>query len=425
MAEGSQDCVGVDAEHGSQVSGGGKSLTRTRLSICDGPADFSRHLLVEWGQFVEVDIDILHGDKYASTMHLPVASRTKPSLAPPERFNRGTDTEALIKEARRHRRQRWIGISAGIVGVVGLAMALLLALWPYGPSNLKPLPTSGPAVAETVGKAMRLAGPTSISVISTVSQPDCVDGKSVSKGSIDVARQSIDLKTISVQGPVSCSVGSLGTEARQFGTSLYVRPSCLTGGCPLPTPRKPWQRNVVALMICGTGTGQPGEAVEIVQSPYLLALIHALPSVHADGVTHLRGQRVNKYQGTTTLAQIQTTAQHLGGAARSAVGAMTIALANPVPSASQIAVRVTFLVDSSDRLVRLNASQPYYFVNIAGHSHDRGYQFQPASEVPHPIVGAPYQVGSASITADLSNFGSAPTPVRPPAARVTAATCGG
>ena len=325
-------------------------------------------------------------------------------------------TEALIEEARRHRRRRWLG-GVGFIGLVGLVLALVVTLWPSGSSALRPLPRSGPGSAAAIETAMQSAGPTGISVVATLTTVQCPQpGRAVSRGSFDIAEQSISLTTVSAT--TTCALDSVGNQVRQFGTSQYWLTGCRTQGC------RPWYRGTLAPVICGVGFGQDGEAVSVVQTPYLLTLIAALPKVQNVGTHHLHGQVVTEYRGATTLESFQLTAERLASPGRSAV-MMTAGLGiGDLPPATSIPIQVTFSVDSSDRLVGLTASQPYYLVPTAERGPAGGFQLQSSSMIP-PAVGSPYQGGSMSITAELSNFGAAHAPMRPLPARVAANPCRG
>jgi hypothetical protein len=401
--------VGVDPEHGSQVPGRRQSFTWLGFPVGDGPADLCCHLLMQGSQFVKVnlDMDIQHSDNYASTMSLTLDRAPGPS-----------GTEALIKEARRHRRRRWLG-GVGFIGVVGLVLAVLVTLWPFGSSPLRPLPRSGTGSAAAIETAMQSAGPTNISVIATMTTVQCPQqGRAISRGSFDIAEQSIALTTVSVRGDGVCRLDSVGNQVRQFGTSQYWLSGCRTQGC------RPWYRGTLAPVICGVGFGQDGEAVSVVQTPYLLTLIAALPTVQNVGTRHFHGQVVTEYRGATTLKTFQLTAQRLAPPGRSAV-MMTAGLGiGNLPPATSIPIEVTFSVDSSDRLVGLTASQPFYLVPTAERGPAGGFQLQTSSLLP-PAVGPPYQGGSMSITAELSNFGATQAPMRPLADRVAVAPCRG
>ena len=295
-------------------------------------------------------------------------------------------TEALIEEARRHRRRRWLG-GVGFIGVVGLVLALLVTVWPFGSSALRPLPRSGPGSAAAIETAMRSAGPTNISVIATLTDNvRCPQqGRAIYRGSLDIAEQSIVLTAVSATTGLggTCSLDSVGNQVRQFGTSQYLLLS------PPLKPHRPWERNTLAPVLCGVG-GQVGEAVGVVQTPYLLTLIAALPKVQNVGTHHLHGQVVTEYRGATTLERFQLTAERLAPPGRSAV-MMTAGLGiGNVPPASSIPIQVTFSVDSSDRLVGLTASQPYYLVPTAERGPAGGFQLQSSSMIP-PAVGPPYQ----------------------------------
>jgi hypothetical protein len=330
---------------------------------------------------------------------------------------RPSGTEALIEEARRHRRRRWLG-GVCFIGVVGLVLTLLVTLWPFGSSALRPLPRSGPGSAAAIETAMRSAGPTNISVIASMTTVLCPQpGRAISRGSFDIAERSIALTTVSARGDGTCALDYVGNQVRQFGTSQYLLLS------PPLKPHRPWERNTLAPVICGVG-GQVGEAVSVVRTPFLLTLIAALPKVQNVGTYHLHGQVVTEYRGATTLESFQRTAARLAPPGRSAV-MMTAGLGiGNVPPATSIPIQVTFLVDSSDRLVGLTASQPYYLVPTAERGPAGGFQLQSSSMIP-PAVGPPHQGGSMSITAELSNFGAAPAPMRPLPARVAASPCRG
>ena len=334
-----------------------------------------------------------------------------------ERARGPSEAEALIEEARRHRRRRWMG-GVGSIGVVGLVLALLVTFWPYGSSALRPLPRSGPGSAVAIETAMQSAGPTNISVIARMTTVLCPQpGRAISRGSFDIAEQSIALTTVSARGDGTCGLNYVGNQVRQFGTSQYVLLGCRTQG------GRPWERNTLAPVLCGVG-GQVGEAVGVVQTPYLLTLIAALPKVQNVGTHHLHGQVVTEYRGATTLESFELTAERLAPPGRSAV-MMTAGLGiGNVPPASSIPIQVTFSVDSSDRLVGLTASQPFYLVPTAERGPAEGFQLQSSSMIP-PAVGPPYQGGSVSMTAELSNFGTAHTPIRPLPTRVAANPCRG
>jgi hypothetical protein len=310
-----------------------------------------------------------------------------------ERAPGPSGTEALIEEARRHRRRRWLG-GVGFIGVVGLVLALLVTLWPFGSSALRPLPRSGPGSAAAIETAMRSAGPTNISVIAALTdKARCPQqGRAISKGRFDIAEQSIVLTTVSATTGLrgTCALDSVGNQVRQFGTSQYLLPGCRTQRCPPFAPHRPWERNTLAPVICGVG-GQVGEAVGVVQTPFLLTLIAALPKVENVGTHHLYGQVVTEYRGSTTLENFQRTAERLASPGRNAV-MMTAGLGiGNVPPATSIPIQVTFSVDSADRLVGLTASQPFYLVPTAEIGPASGFQLQSSSLIPYAAVGPPYQ----------------------------------
>jgi hypothetical protein len=61
LAKGAQDGVPVDAELGREVAGRRQPLTRLRLPLGDRPADLARHLFVEVGGLLAIDLDTEHG----------------------------------------------------------------------------------------------------------------------------------------------------------------------------------------------------------------------------------------------------------------------------------------------------------------------------------------------------------------------------
>ena len=59
--ERAEDGVRVDAEHGGEVPRRRQALSGLRLAVPDRAADLGRHLLVELGRLVPIDLDAEHG----------------------------------------------------------------------------------------------------------------------------------------------------------------------------------------------------------------------------------------------------------------------------------------------------------------------------------------------------------------------------
>jgi hypothetical protein len=119
-----QHGVGVHVQHSGQIPRGRKPLTRTHLTVGDGPADLGAHLIVEGQPVPAIHLDTEHGASQTSTM------RAAPPVAAP-RAGTPAEAQAVIEQARAHARRRRrktalavITISAALGGGLAGAGAL-------------------------------------------------------------------------------------------------------------------------------------------------------------------------------------------------------------------------------------------------------------------------------------------------------------
>lgn len=113
----SQHRVGVDPDHGRQVTRRWKTLARFCLTVSDGAPDLGGNLLVQVRRIAPVNLDIQHGASNTSSI-VPVEAPPSPPV--------DDELDALIEEARRRARRRRIGYTAVIVGVLAAAGGLYL-----------------------------------------------------------------------------------------------------------------------------------------------------------------------------------------------------------------------------------------------------------------------------------------------------------
>ena len=101
-AQGAQHGVGVDAEHGGEVFGGGEAFAGLGFALGDGAADLGGDLLVEVGGVGLVDLDTNHSASDTSTIEREVSVTVAAPPRPPEPTDTRPDdvVEALIEEAR-------------------------------------------------------------------------------------------------------------------------------------------------------------------------------------------------------------------------------------------------------------------------------------------------------------------------------------
>jgi hypothetical protein len=155
-AQRAQDGVRVYAEYGGEVARGRETPSWFCFTVCDRPADLGGDLLMEVGRFRSVKLAQLHGAMHTSFI-LPTSLVSKPPAPmPPAPETLVVDPEALIKEARRRQRRRWLGFTIAAIGATGCAAALFFAVAGRRDSPTSNAPASPVAGVQTVH--LHLAG---------------------------------------------------------------------------------------------------------------------------------------------------------------------------------------------------------------------------------------------------------------------------
>ncbi len=139
-AQGTEHCVGVDAQHRGQVLGGWQSLSRRRFTRRDGMADFGGHLIVQRDAFGAVHLDMQYSAIHSSTIFGP------PSSATGRRPSRVLVPEARHRQQRRYRRSAVMWSHVALL--VGALIALLITTTSGGSGTSRPTSTPPVAVAE-------------------------------------------------------------------------------------------------------------------------------------------------------------------------------------------------------------------------------------------------------------------------------------
>ena len=137
-----QHRVGVDLQHGGQVSCGREPLTGPDLSVRDRAADLGADLVVERQWVAPVQFDIQNDASQTSTMSF---------IAPPEAERSQPDAQVLIAEARARARRRRLKTAAVLAALAIVAAAgVLIGRAVTGTHAAMPTPPRPhPAVAAT------------------------------------------------------------------------------------------------------------------------------------------------------------------------------------------------------------------------------------------------------------------------------------
>jgi Tol biopolymer transport system component len=129
-AQRAENGVRVHAEHRGEIAGGRQALTRPGFAVRDRAADLCRHLFVQLGRVVAVDVDTDHGASNSSFI-VTVTSPPRPPRPQP-----AGDPDALIKEARdrQRRRRRRVAAVLVVLALAGVAYAVDRNLSGGGPT---------------------------------------------------------------------------------------------------------------------------------------------------------------------------------------------------------------------------------------------------------------------------------------------------
>ena len=159
--------------------------------------------------------------------------------------------------------------------------------------------------------------------------------------------------------------------------------------------------------------------MSVLQTTFPLAVFDAIshPVVLA-GSSTISGVQVKKYSATITLADLESSIERTGGVEAQAAASVS-SWPGAIPPASAIKIGLTIWVDSSDRIVRLTATQPHFMVNFVGGASSGALQFQPGYNYPGQTPSdSPYVQGYVRVTLDFSDFGAPIHIGRPPANEV-------
>jgi hypothetical protein len=393
-------------------------LSGQRLTISDGPPYFGGHLLMEQDRLPSVDsrktqlritrflvilVDRAHKNNHSSFMVTTEAPLLAPTSTPV------SDAEALFKEAQRHRRNRRLKGSA--ILFIALLLVLLFGLTVFrssGPSA-SPVPVTGPGFTKTVLKATKAAGGAAFTSVIRSPGAGCgsptttSDQVSMNRGSVNFAKQIVEYSTTSPGCPTASEPLTIQTPTATYrDVGSNVAPSVPTSSS------RPWLQtpsSIPAGLFSVSSTMLTAD---------IAALLSALPSPLASGHTALvDGETTTEYQGTTTLALLERDDPEFVSARGESL----------VPSASSIKVPVQFWVNKEDQLVRVSATEPYYFQRYplrgrGGELSSGGAQVSTTSNAVPPVVATtpPRQLGVAQVTLTFTDFGprviALPSPLR-------------
>lgn len=326
--------------------------------------------------------------------------------------------QALIEEARLHRRKRQIAL--GCCAAVVLVAGLLVGLVGGGGPNVVPV-TPGSSFAPTVTKATELAGTAGVTVTGTSSSPGCPLSQTTWNGSIDFAHSAIALRAVEAKSRYNLCTQPTGVQLRQFGSVQYQTfppPGCAPAPChvvssgpSLTTSKRPWFRS--------SSSSSGANAVDALQTPFALAVLDAMPVRAQKGITSfVLGQPAREYSAAITLADLESAMQRTSGVSDHALG-LTSPL-GAIPPSTAIRISISVWLDTSNRVVRISMTQPFYVVNFVSGASAGDTQFPPGFDAPHDVPSDyPYQRGYESETIEFQNFGSAQRPVRPPGSEVS------
>lgn len=148
-AQRAQHGIGVHPQYRGHVARRRKPIARTRVAVRDIAPDLCGHLVVEWQTRRPIEIDFQHGDMHSSTMmEVETRPRDTPEVAHPD---------AVIREARRRQRRRWITIAMALV--LGASVLVVSRARRHG--HLPPPRTSTHKASRphSTGEGVRLTGP--------------------------------------------------------------------------------------------------------------------------------------------------------------------------------------------------------------------------------------------------------------------------
>ena len=355
-----------------------------------------------------------------------------PTRAKPHEHD--TQAEALFREARQRRRRIRLGV-ASVLAAVLLVAALVTTL--NGSRTTVPLiPTNAASFARLVLNATRSAGRANVTVVVRNVDPGNPWSEDVSIGTIDFRRQSVSLTTVLHRSALFPSYSGYGEQFREFGNRVYFhdRPALCAGPnytthiCD-PHPhgaswQRPWWGSTLTGLYGPAISGPLDDAaVNIVKTPYGLTVLDALSGrVHQGGTSRVAGQTVRTYRATITLADLQTASGHVTGPGHEVPGVIVKSPSGATPPSSAIVVSVTMWVDSEHRLVQLQATQPFFMVNLVGGAtsstgatqFDLNYNTTPGEKA----TDYPYVQGYFRVTTTFDGYGVQSAPVPPPAAEV-------
>jgi len=266
---------------------------------------------------------------------------------------------------------------------------------------------------DTVGIATEASKRARLSAAVVLVRPNCHRSTTSYSGTIDFQNASSSLEVTSATGISGGCEAVVGSQMRQFRNVIYLgspihpvvsgptyQPCCTVNGGS-SSGKIEWVVEHVGLQ----GYGASGSSILL--TPFPLVLLRAA----AKAMPHSRFEPtdVTKLSITVSLAQLQTEAEKQPEPALSSLaGFRSLPTAEPNPNS--IPVSVSVWLDSQKRLVRLEASQPWFTLTLPDGSTQGGTEFD---KIPPGAIVSSSPTGSVTVTDEFFGYGHASEPSAP------------
>jgi len=324
--------------------------------------------------------------------------------------------QALFEEARsRQRRRRRRGV------VVGLAIASLVAGLTVTTSRggRGGAPSSVGAVSQITAE-MEGAGSADLSIVlsNTFLATPIVRGCPMTairgSGIIDFAPSSIELHLTG--SPDGCG-STFAMQERQIGNVLYqTDPS--GGRGILTSPGKPWLKTPWATPAALPVYGYGGVFGSTTAGFVVTALRSLQGPVTRIGTRIVDGVTTTGYTATITLDELQSASRVQARSSGATFEDLT-APSGSLPAAVDIPISMAIWVDATNRIRRLQATEPVYALNYGDGSGVIGPQIYPSEYLGRPLAADPYTAGYVVLTLTLTDYHTPQAVLPPPRDQVT------